>query len=154
VADAEGNQTGELEYVPRTDEQLEAYRTVVATAVGPELTPEEVSVFDHPFEMEQAAAIETFKAFEGAQIQENMLKWGSTLFKVLLVLVGFFIFRRFLMRVLVFPEEEGQAMPPEHEPTLREMRRREMAEEVERVSTEQPDQVASLLRAWLAEGEE
>jgi flagellar biosynthesis/type III secretory pathway M-ring protein FliF/YscJ len=34
------------------------------------------------------------------------------------------------------------------------MRRREMAEEVERVSTEQPEQVASLLRAWLAEGEE
>lgn len=154
VADAEGNETGELEYVPRTDEQLEAYRTVVATAVGPELTPEEVSVFDHPFEMEQAAAIETLEAFEGAQIQENMVKWGGTLFKVLLVLVGFFIFRRFLMRVLVFPEDEREVLPPEHEPTLREMRRREMAEEVERVSTEQPEQVASLLRAWLAESEE
>jgi len=154
VLDAEGNETGESEYVPRTDEQLEAYRTVVATAVGPELTPEEVSVFDHPFEMEQAAVIETFKAFEWAQMQENMVKWGSTVFKVALVLAGFFIFRRFLMRVLVFQEEEGATMPPEHEPSLREMRRREMAEEVERVSTEQPEQVASLLRAWLAEGEE
>ncbi|MFO7975987.1 MAG: flagellar basal-body MS-ring/collar protein FliF [Candidatus Hydrogenedentota bacterium] len=154
VTDAEGNETGEREYVPRTDEQLETYRTVVATAVGPELTPEEVSVFDHPFEMKQAAAIETFKAFEWAQVQENMLKWGSTLLKVLLVLVGFFVFRRFLMRVLVFPEEEQEKMPPEYEPTMGEVRRREMAEEVERVSTEQPEQVASLLRAWLAEGEE
>ncbi|HOD49589.1 MAG TPA: hypothetical protein PKJ78_06120, partial [Candidatus Hydrogenedentes bacterium] len=107
-----------------------------------------------PFEMEQAAAIETFKGFEGVQIQETMLKWGGSVFKLVLVLIGFFVFRRFLLRVLVFPEEEREAMPPEHEPTLREMRRREMAEEVERVSAEQPEQVASLLRAWLAEGEE
>ncbi len=154
VTDAAGKPTSETQYVPRPDEQLEAYRAVVATAVGPELTPEEVAVFDHPFEMEQDAAIETFKAFEWAQIQENMLKWGSTALKVVLVLIGFFVFRRFLMRVLVFPEGEEEAMPPQHEPTLREMRRREMAEEVERVSTEQPEQVASLLRAWLAEGEE
>jgi len=154
MAGPEGSKTGELQYIPRTDDQLEAYRTVVATAVGPELTPEEVSVFDHPFEMEQAAAIETFKGFEGVQIQETMLKWGGSVFKLVLVLIGFFVFRRFLLRVLVFPEEEREAMPPEHEPTLREMRRREMAEEVERVSAEQPEQVASLLRAWLAEGEE
>jgi flagellar biosynthesis/type III secretory pathway M-ring protein FliF/YscJ len=83
-----------------------------------------------------------------------MLKWGSTALKVLLVLAGFFVFRRFLMRVLVISEEEEEAMPSEHKPSMGEMRRREMAEEVERVSTEQPEQVASLLRAWLAEGEE
>ncbi len=154
VTGTDGNATGETQYVPRTDEQLEAYRTVVATAVGPELTPEEVSVFDHPFEVEQVAAIETFKAFEWAQIQENMIKWGSTVLKVLLVIIGFIVFRRFLMRVLVVPGEMEETLPPEHEPTLREMRRREMAEEVERVSAEQPEQVASLLRAWLAEGEE
>jgi flagellar M-ring protein FliF len=154
VIGADGKPTGDTEYIPRTSEQLEAYRTVVATAVGPELTPEEVSVFDHPFEMEQHAAIEVFKAFEWAQIQENMIKWGSTALKVVLVLVGFLVFRHYLMRVLVFSEGEEEVLPPQHEPTLREMRRREMAEEVERVSTEQPEQVASLLRAWLAEGEE
>ena len=152
VLDADGNPTGDAEYVPRTDEQLEAYRTVVATAVGPELTPEEIHVFDHPFEIEPIAAIETFKAFEWAQIQENVLQWIGTGLKVLLVVLGFIMFRRFLLRVLVVSEEE--VLPPEHEPSMREMRGREMAEEVERVSTEQPEQVASLLRAWLAEGEE
>ncbi len=153
VLDADGNETGEVEYVPRTDDQLEAYRTVVATAVGPELTPEEVSVFDHPFEIEPITAIETFEAFEWARIQENMLQWVGTALRALLVVVGFIMFRRFLLRVLVV-SEEGEVLPPEHEPTMREMRGREMAEEVERVSTEQPEQVASLLRAWLAESEE
>ncbi|MBN2310059.1 MAG: flagellar M-ring protein FliF [Candidatus Hydrogenedentes bacterium] len=154
--DADGNPTGQRAYVARTDEEIDTYRALLASAVGFGVKPEDVAVYDQPFDLEglAVAAVGAGEA-AGPQMGEMVLKYGRRPLQVLLVLAGFLVARALLLRSLVSPEagpeEVGIELPAA---SPEEMRRREIANEVERLSQEEPDTVASLLRSWLSESEE
>lgn len=149
-----GEKTGEKTYVEPTKEDLDKYRALVAAAVG--VSDENIEVQDHPFELEQLAAATTaFDRVETAAWQSDLVEWGIWFGKVALVVALFLVARRFLLRAAIRqdlmkeePHLEIQRATPE------ERRRQEIAAEVDRVSQEQPDTVASLLRTWLSESEE
>ena len=152
--DASGQTTGEKSYVERTKAELDKYRELVAATVG--VTDDSIVVQDHPFELEQLAAATTvFDKVETAAWQSNLLELGGLLLKTALVAVLFLIARYLLLRAAVRqdlikeePDLEIQRATPE------DRRRQEIASEVERVSQDQPDTVASLLRTWMSESEE
>lgn len=152
--DADGQGTGEKTYMARSSNEIDTYTELVAAAVG--VADDSIEVRDHPFELEQLAAATTaFDRVETAAWQGTLLKWGEYLWKTVLVIAAFFILRYFVLRATVNQDKikeevhlEIQRASPE------ERRRQEIAQEVERVSQEQPEAVASLLRTWLSESEE
>ena len=80
---------------------------------------------------------------------------GWTAVQWILVIVALIIVRRLLLRSLIRPEDEKEEVAVEiPTATAEEMRKREIAAEVDRLSNEEPEMVASLLRSWLSESEE
>ncbi|HEO70588.1 MAG TPA: hypothetical protein ENN80_04945 [Candidatus Hydrogenedentes bacterium] len=75
--------------------------------------------------------------------------------KIVLIVLGFVLARRFLRRAtMVEVEEESEEAREMAHASPEDRRRREVADEVERLATEQPDTVAALLRSWMAEDKE
>ncbi len=151
TTDSEGNET--QEYVGLTDERREVYEDYLRAAVGEGQVPTEITVHDHPFKIDRlAAARETAEELAAASFREKMVQYVMNALKVLVILVGFLIARHYLKRSIVFEEEEEEVreMP---EATREDLRRKQVAEEVERLSIEQPDTVAALLRSWMTEEE-
>ncbi len=151
---ADGEKTGEKTYVERSNDEIDTYKELVAAAVG--VTDDNIEVRDHPFELEQLAAATTaFDRVETAAWTSTLLEWGGNVLKVALVIVLFFILRRLLMRAAVRQDLVKEDLDLEiQRATPEERRRQEIAQEVERVSEDQPEAVASLLRTWLSESEE
>jgi len=152
--DANGEKTGERTYVPPTSDKIDTYTELVAAAVG--VTDDNIEVRDHPFNLEQLAAATTaFDRVETAAWQGTLLQWGEYLWKTLLIVAAFFILRYFVLRASVDQDKVREEIHLEiQRATPEERRRKEIAQEVERVSEEQPEAVASLLRTWLSESEE
>lgn len=152
--DENGNPTGEQEYGPPTEEELEQFRRFIASAVGPEVKEEDVHVFAQAFQLDQLKeAKETFAVLERASLVSALLQWGGYVLKAVLVLAGFLLARRAMLRIMAAtPVEEEELEVPK--PSTAEMRKRQIAEEVENLSQQQPEAVASLLRAWMTESEE
>ena len=152
--DANGEKTGERTYVAPPSEKIDTYTELVAAAVG--VADDNIEVRDHPFNLEQLAAATTaFDSVETAAWRSNLWETGTTVGKLVLVVILFFVLRYFLLRAAVSQDKlkeevhlEIQRASPE------ERRRKEIAQEVERVSQDQPEAVASLLRTWLSESEE
>ena len=152
--DASGKATGKKTYAPPTKQELDMYKNLVASAVG--TIGEKVKISDHPFNIEQLAAATPAAASAPAP---RAFAIGSTQIDGILKVIGiallFFIVRFLAIRATVHregKEEEVEIELPKASPE--ELRKREMAAEVERVSMEQPEAVASLLRTWLSETEE
>lgn len=151
--DSQGAPTGKKTYVARSKQELDTYKELVAAATG--VTDENIQVRDHPFELEQLATAATAVAGAATGSGVNLVEWGGYAARILLVLMLLFALRYFLMRAAVGRdrlEEDERLELPKASPA--ELRKREMATEVERVSQEQPEAVASLLRTWLSESEE
>ncbi len=145
-----GEPTGDLSYVPLSDEQIARYQDFIAAAVGVGVAAGDISVFDHPFRLERLAdartpAAEALPGSWGARV----VQFGEVAAKLALILVGFWVVRRLLNRAMVPGIEMPLAEVPEATPEDR--RRQEIADEVERLSREQPDVVAALLRTWMSE---
>jgi flagellar M-ring protein FliF len=149
----DGKETGKKVYEERTKKELDTYKRLVASAVGIEDTL--VEVRDHPFDVERLAAATT--AFEAVQTASFLANWQDTLSWILklgAVAVAFLLVRRFLSRASIPMEsEEGEVRFEMPTAGPEEMRKREIAGEVQRVSQEQPEAVAALLRTWLSERE-
>lgn len=80
-------------------------------------------------------------------------RWVQFTVQIALVLLGFIVIRIFVKRAMVLSttvEEEIIEIP---EATKEDLRRKEIAAEVERLSMEEPETVAALLRSWTAEDE-
>jgi len=133
---------------------LEQFRRFIASAVGPEVKEEDVHVFAQAFQLDQLKeAKETFAVLERATLISALVQWGGYVLKAVLVLVGFLLARRAMLRIMAAtPIEEEEMEAPK--PSTAEMRKRQIAEEVENLSQQQPEAVASLLRAWMTESEE
>jgi flagellar biosynthesis/type III secretory pathway M-ring protein FliF/YscJ len=75
--------------------------------------------------------------------------------RIALVLLALYILRRvlkgFVEEELPHDEELPELAMAEHELSPEEQRRQEVAEEVGKISQEEPEAVAALLRTWLME---
>lgn len=143
------------EYDPMTEEERTMYRTMIAKAVGPELTPEMAEVFDMPFNLEGLGSVDrAFKEVQteitGIAVRENAI----IILKLLLVLLGILAVLRFFRRALVTVEVPETAEAPRPTAPPEEVRKRQIASELERVSQDNPETVAALLRSWMTEAEE
>ncbi|MCC6153929.1 MAG: flagellar M-ring protein FliF [Candidatus Hydrogenedentes bacterium] len=152
--DAQGAATGKKVYKARDKKELETYQSLVASAVGIS-DISKVKISDHPFELQQlatatpgvAAATPTAFSFGALQL--------DGILKIVAVALLFFVVRFLALRATVRKERAEESVEielPKASPD--ELRKREIATEVERVSQEQPEAVASLLRTWLSETEE
>ncbi|MCL4694688.1 MAG: hypothetical protein KJ060_19520, partial [Candidatus Hydrogenedentes bacterium] len=96
-----------------------------------------------------------FDRVETAAWQGTLLQWGEYALKGILIILAFFVVRYLVMRAAVSQDQVKEEVHLEiQRATPEERRRQEIAQEVERVSQDQPEAVASLLRTWLSETEE
>ncbi|HRI88563.1 MAG TPA: flagellar basal-body MS-ring/collar protein FliF [Candidatus Hydrogenedentes bacterium] len=153
--DEQGAPTGKKNYVERTKEELEKYKDLVAMAVG--VSNENITISDHPFELAQLAT--AMPSTGEVAAPASGLPFGTAqldgIIKAVAIILLFFVVRFLALRATVRKERMDDDVAidlPTASPE--EMRKREMATEVERVSQEQPETVASLLRTWLNEPEE
>ena len=153
---ADGKET--TEYVGLTPEKRKTYEDFIMAAVGQGEEPTQVTISDQPFEIAKLTeARAAFEEIEQARTLDVVLQYGMNVAKLVLVLVGFLMVRSFLRRAMVLPAEgaageRGRGIPmPTASPE--DLRREEIAAEVTRLSEQEPDAVASLIRSWLAEEE-
>jgi flagellar biosynthesis/type III secretory pathway M-ring protein FliF/YscJ len=134
---------------PMTPAEIEGFRAFILNAVGGGDTVDtEVSVAALPFSGDAAVPVAPETVASAPWTEAPWFNWTWRI-----GLVGFmFILVRFLMRrALVIPpaEEEEVLEIPEASPA--ERRAQEIASEVERLSQQEPDTVAALLRTWMSQ---
>ena len=156
--DASGNETSE--YTGLTPERKTIYEDYIRAAVGEGDTPSEITVNDQPFNVAKLTEATTaFQAIEGAKNVDRVIQYGTDAGKVLLVLIGFLLVRRFLRRAMVMPVGGATPESPIEEPinlgdmgpNQEDRRRQEIASEVARLSEQEPDSVAAVIRSWLSQ---
>ena len=152
----DGQPTGQQEYVALTDEQIEQYQEFIAAAVGVGVEAGDITVFDHPFQVDEVADAHAAMAMmEAAEFREMLLTYGINAGAVVLIIVGLFVVRRMMRNMtLPTPREEAPAEAAGPGGTAEDQRRRAVMTDVERVSQEDPEAVASLLRTWMTETED
>ena len=157
VKDASGNET--KQYSPLTAELRKKYEDLVLASVGKETEETKVTVTDMPFEINELAAGQAAGVPAKAATADLVMTWGSPLGKVMLILLGFFMVRRILRRLYVVPTDEEEPVAAAEPIAMavaspEDLHREEVTEELARLSQEEPEAVAALLRSWLAEEEE
>ncbi len=154
--DEEGQPTGEYTYGPPEEDELDGLRLFIANAVGPDVQPDDVHVIAQALDIDILRDVrETFGLLERAAMWSEWTRFVFDVLRILLVLGGFYLAYRWLMSIIVSEgEEEEEEVAAAPAPSKEELRKREIAQEVEKLSTEEPDAVASLLRSWMTEGEE
>lgn len=146
AAPAEG-ETPAMEYAALTPEQITRYTDFIKNTVGDGTLPTEVVVFDQPFNIDRITAAQPV-VLPGAPWTEST--WFNWVWRVGLVVLMFLVVRFLMRRALVIPAEEEEVIEiPEASPA--ERRQQEIAAEVERLSQQEPDTVAALLRTWMNE---
>lgn len=152
TTDAEGKEV--REYVPLTEAERQKYEKLALAAVGEGETPTEVTVYDQPFAIGQLTAAE--ESVQMATQWEQRELWGQRIWlgvQILLVLAAFFALRSILTRAMVKPvEEEAPIEIPTA--TSEDLRRQQVAQEIQTLSVKEPESVAALLRTWMTEEEE
>jgi len=145
----EGEET--TEYQPLTQAEITRFGEFIANAVGEGQQPTEVVVYDQPFDLEDIATAGVAPPGFGTPFWQS--NWFRTVVQILLILAALFVIRALMRRALVLPtsDEEETVELPESSPA--ERRRQEIAAEVERLSQEEPEVVAALLRNWMAQEE-
>lgn len=154
VLDENGDDTGQTEYQPLSDEDIDKYTQFIANAVGTGEEETEIVVFDHPFRIERMAAAQTGPV-SAAAVPFVQRAWENDVVKFfmqgILMLGAFFLVRVFMRRAMVLPTVEEEEVIEIPEATKADLRRQEIAAEVERLSHEEPETVAALLRSWITE---
>ena len=142
--------------MPLTDEQKTRLENHILSAVGAGQTPTTVSVSDQAFTITGLVETQTaFEAIQRAKLIETVLQYLMNAGKVGLILLLFWMARRILRRAIVVParhEESASLDMPKM--SAEDQRREEVFSEVNRISRENPDVVASLIRSWMVQEEE
>lgn len=151
--DAQGATT--RTYIGLPEERKKTYSDLARMAVGEGEVETEVILHDHPFQVDTVA---TAVAVQETLTQASQQVWFDRIWlalQVLLIGFGFLLIRTFLRRAMETTEEE-EAGPRVEMPkaSAEELRMQEVADEVTRLSREEPETVTALLRTWLLEEEE
>jgi flagellar M-ring protein FliF len=139
----------EKTYVPLEPAEIERYRQIIAGAVGlDETRGDTITVTDAPFE-EAAIEMEAPGPPWYSQLPIAQIVLGAA------ALIAFIVLRRVLSQAAVGPRTPvEQLAPPEVYEVPEEVAAREkVRDQITRLSREQPDVVASVLKTWLAEEE-
>lgn len=151
--DEEGNEI--KQYVGLDEKTRKTYESQLLAAVGSGETTTEVTVHDHPFEIDALAPTQAaFAALESARQREMVLQYGWKAAQVLLMLIAFLVLRRLFYKATFIEEEEQEEVVEMPAETLEDMRRKEVARELQRMAENQPEAMAALIRSWMAEEEE
>lgn len=146
---------GEMSYVGLSEEQRTALLEHIASAVSPTIEPEDVALSDMPFPSREAVAagLAAPTAFTVNRVVQWLQENIGRIIMALMVVVGIFWVRRLLRRSIeaVTPAEE---FAEETHVSPEDLRRREVATQLQQASQEQPQTVAALLRTWMSESEE
>lgn len=145
-----------MESVPLTDDQITAYKSLIASAIGPDMVLADVQVFDHPFMTAGVGALGAGIAPAGVGFLSYWLapEGIMTIGKCTALLLFALYFRHRLLKAIRVPVEEEEEVEEVAEIPLaspEDLRRQEVAAEVERLAMEDPESVAALLRSWMAE---
>lgn len=152
--DANGNET--TEYTGLSPEKKEMYEKYILAAVGSGEEETEITINDQPFTITNLGeARVAFQEIEQIKLLETLMSYAANAAKIALIVLVFVVGRRFLRRaIIVSPEEEEGRAYERAQATPEDVRREQINEEVARMSQENPDSVAALLRTWLAEEED
>lgn len=154
--DAEGKET--MTYANLKPETKKKYEDFIQGAVGNAEQPPEISVSDLPFKVDQVATQVATAEAQAAQSRGMMVEYGTKGFQILAVIVCLLVVRSLLRRGVVVPEEEEEEAVARAasllEPSEEELERQKLMDEVARLTLEEPDTVAALLRSWMAEDED
>lgn len=139
-------------YVPKTRAELDIYKEFIENSVSFDEVAT-VSVYDHPFpdarELDRIVAAQVLPVSGLSGILQNSTVRMAI--NVVMMALVFILLRVFMRRAMVLPtveEEETVELP---EATREDLRRMEVASEVERLSREEPEAVAALLRSWMSQ---
>ncbi len=147
---AEGEAAGAPAYIGLTPQEVQRYTDMIRGALGEGDEPTEVVVYDRQFAGDRLAGVPPVSAPSAFSLDAPWFQWT---WRVALVLLAFLVIRSLMRRMLVLPpaEEEEVVEIPEASPA--ERRRQEIAAEVERLSQQEPETVAALLRTWMSQEE-
>ena len=144
------------EYTGLSESRKQLFIDLAKAAVGEGRSPTEVQLYDQPFDIEGLTA-EGSAAAVASGLGQTVSNWLWPAAEILLIIGAFMLVRRALARAVYVakPVEEEEEAPVElPEATREDLRRQEVEQEIIRLSQEQPDVVAALIRNWLAEEEE
>jgi flagellar M-ring protein FliF len=168
VLDDDGNPTGEFSYEKYGVDEVESFKVTIATNIGRGMVKDDVEVtaLDYPLDSIVVASAGGMGATPDSGMLGKMnsvmgpfgisdvLWWGVRIAIVFVVLI---ILRKLLKGLVQeeMPEEEEVLEPLtlENELSPEAMRTQEIAEEVGKISQQEPEAVAALLRTWLTEDE-
>jgi flagellar M-ring protein FliF len=144
----EGGADGETEYVALTDEEILDYETFIRDAVGEGVTETTVTIFDQEFGKPLDVMPVSAGLPGGGLVQNPFVRFAV---QILLIILGFFAVRTLMGRAMVLPTTETEETIELPEASADEKRQQEVMAEVERLTAERPETVASLLRSWMNE---
>jgi flagellar biosynthesis/type III secretory pathway M-ring protein FliF/YscJ len=104
-------------------------------------------VIDQPFQTQPVVAA-GFAGGGGAVLQNPQL-WQAL--QIVLIIIAFILLRVFIRRAMVLPTAQVEEVVELPQTSPEEQAAAEIAAEVERLSQEEPETVAALLRTWIAE---
>ncbi len=149
-----------VKYVPQTAEELERIRTMVASALGFNAERGDViSVSDRRFDRSEEQAYKS--SLVAARRNRLLYNLGLRLILLAGIVAAYYPVKR-ILRLLPQVESAlqvhqespaGEVQEEEKEPTIskEEEQRRQVHEEVTELAIDSPENVAQLIRTWLAE---
>lgn len=158
--DDEGNSTGEFTYVKRSKDEVEHYKITIASSIGYGMTKDDVEIaaLDYPLDSIAFGGVQGAGAgpdesmlakFDDTttRVMQNPFVWWTT--RILIALVVFMLVRKVFKGVI--QEDLSERQEALDLTTPKDVRQQEIAAEVTKISQEEPEAVAALLRTWLTE---
>ena len=131
-------------------ETKQDFTEFIKCAIGPNLQLADIKIMAKP-RIGDRLAVAAVEEVRFERWLALAAQCAIVVFKAVLIIGGFILVRHFLRRAMVLPPEEEEEIIEIPEATMEDLRRQEVAAEVERMSQESPDVVAALLRSWLTE---
>lgn len=155
VTDEAGNQTSQ--YTGLDERTRLACLSIAQSAVASENAEADVQITDHPYVSAGVTAVAAaLQHREASEIRADRQRWINAALLLAAIFAGLFLVRWALNKSIIYPSDERMEQPVKEIPeaTLEDMRRQEVAADIARLSMEDPEAVAALLRSWMMEEDE
>lgn len=154
--ESEAGATGDQQYVPRSEEEMQKLVAIVKKAVGfSEERGDQIEVVNTPFD---TTSVETEEGSLATAVQSFWMTWGALIKPVVFLLLGlavlFFVIRPMVTR-LTTPPPEPIALPAEGLPATVADYEAQISESPEeqaiKLAAQNPATVAYVIRNWIRE---